>query len=200
MPARAPGREVKRKMEYIRDEISEQIIGTAAALVREEGAHQVNVRKIIGRLGVTNRVFYNRFKNCDEVLRIVYARAVENMHQITEPEYHDRGSFIEACLTSGCEVLLQTYDVKMQFSRYVFEHDSLTEQNRLWWAERTKRVYRAALAQGYVKEIDVDAFCLAIWCMSRGFYADAAARGLTKEETLANFREGFRFLIESVAI
>ena len=60
----------------IRDEISEKIIGIAADLAREEGAHRVNVRKIITRLGVTNRVFYNRFKNCDEVLRIVYSRAV----------------------------------------------------------------------------------------------------------------------------
>lgn len=183
---------------YIHDGISEQIIEAAAELARESGAHQVNVRRIIGRLGVTNRVFYNRFKNCDEVLRIVYQRAVENMHISVTPEYHDKESFVQYCLEAGAAVLLQTYDVKMQFSRYVFEHDSLTEANRLRWAELIRAFYRDARSRGYVREVDEDALCGALWCFSRGYYADAAARGLSKEETLQNFKRGFRILIDGV--
>lgn len=183
---------------YIQDEISEQIIEAAAELAREDGAHQVNVRRIIGRLGVTNRVFYNRFKNCDEVLRIVYRRAVENMRIDIAPDYHDRESFVQYCLDAGTAVLMQTYDVKMQFSRYVFAHDSLTEANRLRWAALVKAFYRTARAQGYVRAVDADALSEAIWCFSRGYYADAAARGLSKEETERSFRQGFRFLIDGV--
>ena len=185
---------------YIRDDISEQIIAIAAEMTREEGAHTVNVRRIIGKLGVTNRVFYNRFKNCDEVLRIVYQRAVEDMRLSVQPEYHDRESFIKCCLDAGAEVLLHTYDVKMQFSRYVFEHDSLTEANRRWWAQMVTEFYRDALARGYVKKVNEGALCGAIWCLSRGYYADAAARGLSKEETLASFRQGFQFLIDGVLL
>ena len=52
----------------IHDAMSETIVQTAAALALNEGAGAVTVRKIIRTLGVTNRVFYNRFHNAEEVL------------------------------------------------------------------------------------------------------------------------------------
>jgi len=185
---------------YICDEISEQIIQIAAKLTHDEGAHQVNVRKIIHALGVTNRVFYNRFSNCDEVLRIVYQRAVEEMRVSFSAEYHDKESFAAFCLDAGEAVLIQTYDVKMQFSRYVFEHDSLTENNRLWWAEKVRFYYRDALERGYVRAVDEESLCCAIWCFCRGYQADAVARRLSKEEAVRNFRVGFQLLIDGVLL
>ena len=184
--------------EHIRDEISEQIIGIAAEMTREGGAHQVNVRRIIQKLGVTNRVFYNRFSNCDEVLRIVYQRAVEDARMSFPAEYHDKESFALFVMEAGVEVLIHTYEVKMQFSRYVFEHDSLTENNRLQWAEQIKQYYRDALARGYVRAVDEDALCYALWCFSRGYSTDAVTRKLPKEEAVRNFRLGFQFFIDGV--
>lgn len=182
----------------IRDEISEKIIGIAADLTREQGAHCVNVRKIITRLGVTNRVFYNRFKNCDEVLRIVYSRAVVQTREAIVPDFSDRESFVRFCLDAAEQVLISTYDMKMQFSRYVFEHDSLTEENRLWWKTHIIRNYEYALEKGYVREADTDALCYAIWCFCRGYYADIAARGMQKEDAVRYFRFGFRCLLNGI--
>ena len=180
------------------DGISDKIVDIAAEIAREEGAHRVNVRKIITRLGVTNRVFYNRFKNCDEVLRIVYSRAVEQTRDETVPDFPDRESFVRYCLDAAEQVMISTYDMKMQFSRYVFEHDSLTEDNRLWWKEHIIRCYGSARAKGFVKVADTDALCYAIWCFCRGYYADIAARGMQKEDAVRLFRFGFRCLLDGL--
>lgn len=182
----------------IRDGISDRIIEIVARIAAKEGAHNVTVRKIIRELGVTNRVFYNRFANCDEVLRIVYRNAVVNMRENIKPEFHDRASFEQFCIDTAVSVLMQTYDVKMQFRRYVFEHDSLTEENRRWWYEKIKKYYQYALEQGFAKKVDADALCYAIWCFCRGYYADAVSRQLTKEEAVHYFSFGFNCLLNGV--
>ncbi|MBQ3641340.1 helix-turn-helix transcriptional regulator, partial [bacterium] len=65
----------------IKDEISENIIDITKRLAEEEGAHNVTVRQILKELNVTNRVFYNRFHNVEEVLEFIYRRAVVNMRK-----------------------------------------------------------------------------------------------------------------------
>lgn len=186
------------KQERIRDDISDQIVEIVARIAAEEGAHKVTVKKIITELGVTNRVFYNRFANIDEVLRIVYRNAVVSMRENIKPEFHDRASFEQFCIDTAVDVLMQTYDVKMQFRRYVFEHDSLTEENRVWWYEKIKKYYYYALEQGFAKQVDADALCYAIWCFCRGYYADAVSRQLSREEAVRYFTFGFTCLLNGV--
>ncbi len=186
------------KQERIRDDISDQIVEIVSRIAEEEGAHKVTVKKIISELGVTNRVFYNRFANIDEVLRIVYRNAVVHMRENIKPEFHDRASFEQFCIDTAVDVLMQTYDVKMQFRRYVFEHDSLTEENRIWWYDKIKKYYAYALEQGFAKPVDADALCYAIWCFCRGYYADAVSRQLSREEAVRYFTFGFTCLLNGV--
>lgn len=186
------------KQERIRDDISDQIVEIVARIAAEEGAHKVTVKKIITELGATNRVFYNRFANIDEVLRIVYRNAVVSMRENIKPEFHDRASFEQFCIDTAVDVLMQTYDVKMQFRRYVFEHDSLTEENRVWWYEKIRKYYYYALEQGFAKQVDADALCYAIWCFCRGYYADAVSRQLSREEAVRYFTFGFTCLLNGV--
>ena len=186
------------KQERIRDDISDQIVEIVARIAAEEGAHKVTVKKIITELGVTNRVFYNRFANIDEVLRIVYRNAIVNMRENIKPEFHDRASFEQFCIDTAVDVLMQTYDVKMQFRRYIFEHDSLTEENRVWWYGKIKKYYQYALEQGFAKKVDADALCYAIWCFCRGYYADAVSRLLSREEAVRYFTFGFTCLLNGV--
>ena len=175
----------------IQDEISDRIIEIVARIAADEGAHKVTVKKIISEMGVTNRVFYNRFANCDEVLRIVYKNTVVQMREHIKPEFHDKDSFMQFCIQTAVDILMQTYDVKMQFRYYVFEHDSLTEENRLWWADKIKKYYGYAREQGFAREVDPDALCYAIWCFCRGYYADAVSRQLAKEDAVRYFTFGF---------
>lgn len=186
------------KQERIRDDISDQIVEIVARIAAEEGAHKVTVKKIITELGATNRVFYNRFANIDEVLRIVYRNAIVNMRENIKPEFHDRASFEQFCIDTAVDVLMQTYDVKMQFRRYIFEHDSLTEENRVWWYGKIKKYYQYALEQGFAKKVDADALCYAIWCFCRGYYADAVSRQLSREEAVRYFTFGFTCLLNGV--
>ena len=186
--------------EHIKDDISEQIIQIAGDIAAEEGAHKVTVCKILTRLGVTNRVFYNRFSNADEVLRIVYARSVEKTHECVHPDYTDKESFLDFCLNTAVEVLLRTYEFKIHFSGYIFEHDSLTEENRLWWEKGIRTHYQYALDHGFAKKVDPDALCYAIWCFCRGYYADAVTRKLPKEDAVRYFRFGFRCLIDGLLV
>lgn len=186
--------------EHIKDAVSEQIIAITRELASQEGAHKVTVRKILAKLGMTNRVFYNRFSNADEVLQIVYARAVEETRECVRPHYTDKESFIAFCLDTAVEVLMLTYEVKVQFSGYMFEHNSLTEENRLWWADGIKKHYQYALDHGFAKKVDADALCYAIWCFCRGYYADAVTRRIPKEDAARYFRFGFRCLIDGLLI
>lgn len=186
------------KHERIRDDISDRIVQIVARIAAEEGAHKVTVKKVITELDATNRVFYNRFSSIDEVLRIVYSNAVVQMHENIKPEFHDRESFLEFCVRTAVDVLMQTYDVKMMFRCYVFEHDSLTEDNRLWWADKIRKYYRIALKLGFAKEVDEELLCYAIWCFCRGYYADTVARQLPKEEAVRHFTFGFTCLLNGL--
>ncbi len=182
----------------IHDAISEEIIQAAADIARNEGAHRVNVSRIMSVLGATNRVFYNRFRNADEVLRIVYQRAVEQTRENIRPDYTDCRSFVDFCLDTAERVLVRSYDIKLQFRRYVFEHDSLTEENRLWWDAHIREQYRIARERGYVRDVDLDALCYALWCFCRGYITDAAARSVSLADSVRNFRFGFRCLLGGV--
>ena len=179
----------------IHDAISEEIIQAAADIARNEGAHHVNVSKIMSVLGATNRVFYNRFKNADEVLRIVYQRAVEQTRENIRPDYTDAKSFIAFCLDTAEKMLVRTYDIKTQFRRYVFEHDSLTEENSLWWDTHIREQYSVAREHGYVRDVDVDALCYTIWCFCRGYISDAAARSVSLADSVRYFRFGLSCLL-----
>ena len=55
----------------IEDAMSTRIVDTAERIALAEGAHTVTVRRLLTELGITNRVFYNRFCNADEVLSLL---------------------------------------------------------------------------------------------------------------------------------
>jgi len=58
--------------ELIVDEMSQKIVDTAEEIAHNLGVENVNVRKLMQVLDITNRVFYNRFHNIEEVLDIIY--------------------------------------------------------------------------------------------------------------------------------
>ena len=183
----------------IHDEISEKIIDITARLTAESGAHTVTVKKILSELGTTNRVFYNRFRNIDEVLRIVYANAVVNMRQCFKSDYDSRDEFFDYGMDVAVNVFISTYDIKMQFRRYTFEHDSLTENNRAWWSGEMLKVCEYARGKGLIKQdVDLETLSYSIWCFCRGYNTDAVSRGLSKDDALKYFRFAFGYFLEGI--
>ena len=191
---------VKRDIKLISDSISDSIIDIAEKLAKKYGAHTITVRKILAELGTTNRVFYNRFRNIDEVLEIVYANSVAQMHKSITSDIDPAKDFYGYVMDLGVKALVATYDIKMEFSRYMFEHDFLTNANRVWWSYRIKKIIEQGKALGVVKNIDDDKLAYSIWCFLRGFNADAVGRKTSKEDAIENFKFGFSCLLDGVKV
>lgn len=182
----------------INDEMSEMIISATAEMATEDGAHNITVRKILRKLEISNRVFYNRFRNIDEVLEIVYRRAVLRMRDSLTEKYDSSKDFFEYILDVLTEVLVESYDVWKQFNQYVFEHDSIRDVNYRWWIAEIKRLIENAKAQGIIKDVDSEILSYSIWCFSRGYNADAICRRYTKEEAVEYFRYGMGIFLDGL--
>ena len=186
------------KEQLISDEMSDKIIKTAEDIVTTNGAHSLTVRQILSALKITNRVFYNRFHNIDEVLAIVYQKTTMKIRQSITSGIDREKDFFENVMDVVVKTLIISYESKMQFNQYVFENDSLTQNNYVWWREEIKKLIEYAKNNRYIKDVDADMLSYSIWCFCRGFNADAVARRLPKEEAVRNFRYGFGFLLEGL--
>ena len=79
----------------IEDAMSERIVDTAERIAIAEGAHTVTVRRLLTELGITNRVFYNRFRNAEEVLSLVYRRMIVRIRTDIVSEYDGTRDFFD---------------------------------------------------------------------------------------------------------
>ena len=185
--------------ELIVDEISDKIVDIAENLAKKNGAQSITVRMILAELGTTNRVFYNRFHNLDEVLEIVYKNAVYKMHKCLDSKYDITTSYFEYIMDVVENVLISTYDIKKQFAGYMFEHDSLTKENYMWWNSQIKKILHYGIENKLVKDnVDANKLSYTIWCFCRGFNADAVGRNISKEDAVECFRFGFGCFIDGL--
>lgn len=182
----------------ISDEMSERIVDTAGKLAASEGAHAVTVRKILKELEITNRVFYNRFHNIDEVLEIVYKNTIMKIREGLVGGIDPSKDFFEQVIDIVERTLIMSYNAKMQLNHFVFQNDSVSNSNFKWWTTEIKRIIDYAKEKRYIKDVDSDTMSYVIWCFIRGFNADAVARRLPKEEAVEKFRYGFSILIEGM--
>ncbi len=182
----------------IYDEVSEQIIDVAEKLMASEGAHHINVRKILKQLGITNRVFYNRFHNIEEVLDIISERSILKVRKSLNFHFNEEIDFFQQIMDEVEKTLIISYETRMNFAHYVFENDSVTDRNYQWWIAEIKKILHYAIDKGYIKKVDTDMTSYAIWCFVRGFNADAIGRKLSLEEALKRYRYGFQFILDGL--
>lgn len=188
----------KKENGLIRDDMSDKIISTAEGIVTAYGASKLTVRKILQELDITNRVFYNRFNNINQVLEIVYKNTVLKMRKSIETELDGGKDFFEYVTDIVVNSLLMSYATKMQFNQYVFENDSLSDVNYEWWTTEIKRLMDYAMAKGYIKQVDSKVLSYSIWCFCRGYNADAVGRNIPKDEAVKNFKYSFGFILEGL--
>ncbi len=185
--------------ELIVDEMSQAIIDTAQQLAIQSGADNVNVRAVLRVLGITNRVFYNRFHNIDEVLQIVYANTVLKIRESITAKFDPEGDFFTQVIDMVANTLVMSYENKMNFYQYVFENDSVSCDNYAWWKTEITRLIEFGKAHGHIiPSIDTDAMSYAVWCFIRGYNADALGRKLPQEKAVANFRYCFGILLDGM--
>ena len=184
--------------ELICDEMSATIIETAEKIAMTSGAESVTVRRILQALGITNRVFYNRFRNIDEVLAIVYENTILKIRAAIMSGFDPEGDFFEQIKDMVAGTLIASYENKMNFNQYVFEYDSLSGENYAWWMSEIKKLILFGQEKGYIKELDADVMSYAIWCFIRGYNADVVGRQLPREEAVEHFRYSFGVLLDGM--
>ncbi len=180
------------------DEMSEQIIKAAEELTLVEKTHEINVRKVLKHLGITNRVFYNRFHNIDEVLDIISRRSILKVRESLRFHFDEEKDFFEQIMDEVEKTLTISYETRKNFAHYVFENDSVTDSNYQWWIEEIKIILNYAIERGYIKNVDTDMTSYAIWCFIRGFNTDAIGRKLSLDEAIKKYRYGFKFILDGL--
>lgn len=186
------------KQEPIHDEMSEKIIDAAAELATTEGVHNVNVSKILDYLGITNRVFYNRFHNIEEVLSIVSENSILEVRKSLKFHFDLEQDFFEQIMYEVEKTLIVSYKTRMNFAHYVFENDSVSSSNYEWWTKEIEKIINYAMEKGFIKKVDPKMTGYAIWCFIRGFNTDAIGRKLPLEEALKRYRYGFKFILKGL--
>ena len=180
------------------DEMSEKIIDAASVIAATEGVHNINVRRILNYLGITNRVFYNRFHNIEEVLNIITEKSVLKVRNSLMFHFEEDKDFFEQIMNEVEKTLIISYETRMNFAHYVFENDSVNGSNYRWWTEEIKKILTYAIDNGYIVDVDTEMTSYAIWCFIRGFNADAIGRKLPIDEALKRYRYGFRFILNGL--
>lgn len=181
------------------DEMSDRIIAVAERMAMTNGAHTVNVRKILLELGITNRVFYNRFRNIGEVLGIVYQRVSEQIRANVIWESDTQDEFFERVTEMVTNTLLRSYDLKKQFNHYMFENDSRSQSNYEWWLSAIQEMLTYAKEKAYIRaDVDIELLSYSLWCFWRGYNADAVGRGLPKDEAVKGCKYSFGIILDGL--
>lgn len=190
---------MQKKNELINDKMSDRIVDAAERIAKSEGAEVVTVREILRALDITNRVFYNRFNNVEQVLEIVYQRMVLEIRKSLALSFDPDEDYYTQICRIAASTLIMSYDIKMNFNQYVFKSDSVLTGNFDWWQSEIKRLIELGKSRGYLRaEIDTDVMSYAIWCFIRGYNADAVGRGIPKDEAVRNFTYSFNVLLNGM--
>ena len=184
----------------IRDEMSQRIIDAVEEIAMSGGAATLTVRQILRKLDISNRVFYNRFQNIEQVLDIVYRNTIVKIRTAFESPVSIEQDFFEYVKDVVSRSLIVSYEVKMKFNQYIFEEDSLGELNRTWWTGEIKKLIIFAKEHKLIKDVDEDILAYSIWCFCRGYNADAVARGLPREKAIEDFKYSFSFLLDGLKL
>ena len=189
----------EKKQEMITDEMSEQIVAAAERIAMTAGAEAVTVRKILQTLNITNRVFYNRFGNVEEVLGIVYRQKAEALRTGMLADFDPDGDFFGQVIDIVTATTAMSYDSKMHLSAYIFESDSVSSGNFAWWNRQISHLFEVGKSRGHIRaDVDVARMSYAVWCFIRGYNADAVSRGIPRDEAVQNFRYSFGILLDGM--
>lgn len=185
--------------EHISDSVSDEIISICEKIVMSEGIKKLNVRRVIKEMNVTNRVFYNRFSNIDEVLEIIYYKNMSDMQKSLHSDKDITHDFFGYATDVAINALLNNYRVKQKFCQYMFELDSYTNTYCIWWIEQIKDMVRIAKETNQIKQdVDPDMLSYAIWCFLHGFNNDAVNRNISAEEAIDSLKFGLNCIFYGI--
>ena len=182
----------------ISDDMSLKIIETAEQLALNYGVNVLNVRKILQTLNITNRVFYNRFRNIEEVLEIVYKKTALKIRESIISKFDENGNFFEQVINIVASTLIMSYDNKMNLNQFVFESDLSSQDNYNWWKGEIVNLIELGKRKGLLKDVNSDTVSYAVWCFIRGYNVDALSRKVPKEVAVEDFKYSFGLFLDGM--
>ena len=187
----------KGNKKLIIDSMSIQIIDATEQLILEQGIEKLNVSKILKHLNITNRVFYNRYNNIQEVLQKIFERVIARKKDIISIEYDGSQDYFEYVMKIATNFLLFAYEVQDKFNYLIFGSDVFTQNNYEWYLVKIKEIIQLGRSKNLLKDFDDEAMGYFIWCSLRGFNADVVMR-MEKEEAVNKFQNTFKYLLEGI--
>lgn len=186
-------------MELIQDHLSDKIIDVARQLAQTKKIEKITVRDILKTMNLSNRVFYNRFHNIDEVLTILYQETIQKVRESVFVDYDSNLDFKSNILNIATNTLILTYESRFNMSQFIFETDSGKNDNFSWWNTEIKKLIEKGKSMNLLKnDLDDEAISYAIWCFIRGFNTDALTRKLPLEKAKQLFQIGFGTFYEGL--
>ncbi len=181
------------------DNISEDIVNKLTEMIYSKGMNNVTVKDILKEMDMTNRVFYNRFQNIEEVFGIVHQRLIDKTRKcIAEAKYDGKSDYCEFLTSIAMSVIEQTYENKLYFSGYTYENGDVNNSNRKWWIEKISELIRYGIDIGVFKETDAHMISYAIWCYCRSFNSYSVGDNLSIDEALLAFKMGFECIMRGL--
>jgi len=188
---------MKTEKKIICDEMTNKIVDSAKKIIIQQGIQNLNVSKILKDLSITNRVFYNRFNNIQDVLKHVYLYIINQKRELISVEYLEDQEFFEYITNIATDFISLAYDVQDKFNYFIFGGDVFSQENYEWYLNRIKELIAIGRSKNLLKEFDDDAMSYYIWCSCRGYNTDMVMR-MSKEEAIEKFRNSFKFLLEGI--
>lgn len=182
----------------LEDETSKTIIATAAQIARREGMEELTVKRVLTELKVSNRVFYNRFRNIDDVIQVLYEDLVQEIRSSLERVQQPAQSYPDYLLELAVAAVEKIYQNTLHFKQYLFSYQVANDTNRDWWLKNIQQLLRRGMEQGELKVNDPVKMSYGVWCFCLGFHRDAVGDELTEQEAMDAFREAFSCLIQGM--
>lgn len=187
----------KENKKLINDNMSIKIIDATEQIIFDQGIETLNVSKILKHLNITNRVFYNRFNNIQEVLQKIFKRVIERKKDIISIQYDESQDFFEYVINVATNFLLFAYEVQDKFNYLIFGSDVFTQNNYEWYLVKIKEIIQLGRSKNLLKDFDDEAMSYFVWCSCRGFNADVVMR-MNKDEAINKFQNTFKYLLEGL--
>lgn len=182
----------------LEDETSKTIIATAAQIARREGMEELTVKRVLTELKVSNRVFYNRFRNIDDVIQVLYEDLVQEIRSSLERVQQPAQSYPDYLLELAVAAVEKIYQNTLHFKQYLFSYQVANDTNRDWWLKKIQQLLCRGMEQGELKVNDPVKMSYGVWCFCLGFHRDAVGDELTEQEAMDAFREAFSCLIQGM--
>ncbi len=178
--------------------MSKKIVKTVKDLAKTKGVSDITVRDVLKEMEISNRVFYNRFNNIEEVLNLIYQEIAHSFRENIDLNFESEDEFFESILSFMENTLIGSYKAKGNLNQFIFKQDSESNENFTWWNDEIKRIINYAILKGYIRKVDSDQLSYALWCFIRGFNTDALSRDIPLEQSLKSFRYAFKLFLNGL--